>query len=116
MFSMVPSWITDAGVLAAVFVSIISALAVTWRGAVRVRKHADTLIECHLIPIRADISAALTEMRPNHSTSLRDAIDRIENSQIDLSRRMLRCEKELILQASQNEKGRDGSIDRRKKL
>ena len=111
---MVPGWITDTGVMAAVFVSVCSALAVGWRGALKVRRHADSLIETHLLELRADVSAALVELRPNHSTSLRDAVDRIENSQIDLTRRVARCEEELVAQSDRNDQAREGKIDRRK--
>ena len=114
MIALVPGWLTDTGTIAAAFVAVSSALAVGWRGALKVRRHADSLIETHLLELRADVSAALVELRPNHSTSLRDAVDRIENSQIDLTRRVARCEEELVAQSDRNEQAREGKIDRRK--
>ena len=114
MIAVIPEWVTDTGVLAAVFVSICSALAVGWRGALKVRRHADAVIDEHLTEIRADLTAALTELRPNHSTSLRDVVDRIEASQEIMDRRVARCEKELMAQSDRNEQAREGTIDRRK--
>ena len=111
---MVPGWLTDTGTIAAVFVAVSSALAVGWRAAVRVRRHADAVIEGHLLGLRADLSAALVELRPNHSTSLRDAVDRIEASVVVMDRRIGRCEEELVAQSDRNNRGREGSIDRRK--
>lgn len=111
---MVPEWFTDTGTIAATLVAISAALAVGWRGATKVRRHADALIEGHLVGIRADVNAALVELRPNHSTSLRDAVDRIESSIILMDRRIGRCEEELVAQSDRNEAARIGTIDRRK--
>lgn len=113
MTGVLPGWVTDTGTIAAVFVAVCSALAVAWRGATRVRRHADELIEHHLIGIRADVAAALVELRPNHQTSLRDAVDRIESNMEIMDRRIARCEDELISQSKANDQGREGSIDRR---
>ena len=111
---MVPGWVTDTGTIAATLVAISAALAVGWRAAVKVRRHADCMIETHLLELRSDVSSALAELRPNHSTSLRDVVDRIENSQIILNRRITRCEEELVAQSDRNEQARQGKIDRRK--
>ena len=113
MIAVVPEWFTDTGTIAATLVAISAALAVGWRAAVKVRRHADELIECHLIELRSDVTSALSELRPNHSTSLRDAIDRIEASVILMDRRIGRCEDELMSQSDRNEQGRNGGIDRR---
>ena len=113
MTGVLPSWVTDTGTMAAVFVAICSALAVAWRGATRVRRHADELIEHHLIGIRADVAAALVELRPNHQSSLRDAVDRIEASMEIMDRRVARCEAELVAQTDLNDQARQGKIDRR---
>lgn len=114
MIAVVPGWVTDTGTIAATLVAISAALAVGWRAAVKVRRHADTLIETHLLEIRADLTSALVELRPNHSTSLRDAVDRIEDAVGLMDRRIGRCEEELVAQSDRNEQGREGQIDRRK--
>lgn len=113
MLALVPEWVTDTGTIAATLVAISAALAVAWRTAVKVRRHADELIECHLIELRADVTSALSELRPNHSTSLRDAIDRIEASVVLIDRRVGRCEDEIMSQSDRNEQARNGDIDRR---
>jgi hypothetical protein len=114
MIAVVPGWFTDTGTIAATLVAISAALAVGWRAAVKVRRHADNLIETHLLEIRADVNSALLELRPNHSTSLRDAVDRIENAVILMDRRIGRCEDQLVAQSDRNDEGREGKIDRRK--
>ena len=114
MIAVVPGWLTDTGTIAAVFVAVSSALAVGWRGALKVRRHADAVIDEHLTEIRADLTAALVELRPNHSTSLRDAVDRIEDAVGLMDRRIARCEEELVAQSDRNNQGREGKIDRRK--
>ena len=114
MIAVVPGWLTDTGTIAAVFVAVSSALAVGWRGALKVRRHADAVIDEHLTEIRADLTSALVELRPNHSTSLRDAVDRIEDAVGLMDRRIARCEEELVAQSDRNNQGREGKIDRRK--
>lgn len=94
-FAAAPGWVADAGLICGAGIAFIGFVkAVTgWapiRFAVRRLVHDpaterfEAVIEAKVTPM---LAAALAELRPNHGSSTRDAVDRIERHVTALDRR-----------------------------